>query len=54
MTTWTGVSVVKKYADTEKTTRTLSENFERFSQILKKQSGGKRYLVVYTHPTAII
>ena len=54
MTTWTGVSVVKDYTDTDKTTRTLSENFERFSQILKKQSGGKRYLVVYTHPTAII
>ena len=33
------VGVVVDYADTDKTTPTLSENFEAVSQILKQQSG---------------
>ena len=49
-----GVSVVNDYADTDKTLRALLENFEGFSQILKEQSGKKRYLDVFTHPKAII
>ena len=32
----------------DKTTRTLSENAEGFSQILKEQSGEKGYLDVFT------
>ena len=48
------VLVVVDYADTSMTTRTLFENFEGFSQILKKQSGKKSYLGVFTHPIAII
>ena len=47
------VSVVKNYADTTKTMRTLLENFEGFSQILWKQSGEKKYLDVFTYPIAI-
>ena len=50
MTTWigaeidadyadTGVSIVNYYADTDKTTQTLLENFEGFSPILKEKSG---------------
>ena len=35
------VSVVVDYADTSMTMRTLFENFEGFSEILKKQSGKK-------------
>ena len=35
------VLVVVDYADTSMTTRTLFENFEGFSQILKEQSGKK-------------
>ena len=46
--------VVIDYADTSMTTWTLFENFEGFSQILKEQSGKKRYLGVFTHPIAII
>ena len=48
------VGVVNDYPDTTKTKRTLLENFEGFSQILKEQSGEKRYLGVFTHPIAII
>ena len=48
------VPVVNNYADTDKTTWTLSVNFEGFSQILKEQSGEKRYFVVFTNPIAII
>ena len=48
-----GVGVVNNYANTDKTTRTLLENFEGFSQILKEQSGEKRYLGVFTNPIAI-
>ena len=33
--------MVNDYAYTDKTTRTLSENFEGFSQILKEKSGEK-------------
>ena len=48
-------STLFKYADsTEKTTRTLLENFEGFSHILKEHSGEKRYLGVFSNPTAII
>ena len=36
-----GDGVVNDYADTDKTTRTLSKNLEGFSQILKEQSGEK-------------
>ena len=54
MTTQTFAEIVLDYADTDKTTRTLSENFEGFSQILKEQSGEKRYLGVFTNPIAII
>ena len=54
MTTQTFAEIVLDYADTDKTTRTLSENFEGFSQILKEQSGEKMYLGVFTNPTAII
>ena len=46
--------MVNDYVDMDKTTPTLSENFEGFSQILKEQSGGKRYLGVFTTPIAII
>ena len=42
------------YRDTTMTTGTLLENFEGFSQILKEQSGEKRYLGVFTHPIAIL
>ena len=38
----------------DKTTRTLSENFEGFSQILKEQSGKKIYFGLFTNPIAII
>ena len=38
----------------DKTTQTLSEDFEGFSQILKEHSGKKRYLDVFTDPIAII
>ena len=48
------VGVVNNYADTSMTMWTLFENFEGFSQILKEQSGKKRYLGVFTHPIAII
>ena len=41
------VGVVNDYID--KTMWTLSENFEPFSQILKEQSGVKRYLGVFTN-----
>ena len=34
--------------------RTLLENFDHFSQILKEQSGEKRYMGVFTHSIAII
>ena len=44
----------KTYADTSMTMRTLFENFDGFSQILKEQSGEKRYLNVFTNPVAII
>ena len=37
-----------------KTMWTFSENFEGFSQILKEQSGEKRYLGVFTRSIAII
>ena len=55
------VSVVNDYAytrtpcprDTIKTMRTLLDNFEGFSQILKEQSGKKMYLGLVTHPIAI-
>ena len=36
-----GVRVVNNYADTSMTTKTLFENFEGFSQILKEQWGKK-------------
>ena len=49
-----GVSVVNDYADTDKTTQTLSENFEGFSQILKEQLGEQMYLGVFTSQIAII
>ena len=45
--------MVIDYADTYNTMQTLSENFEGFSQILKEQSGEKRYLDVFTHPIAL-
>ena len=48
MTTQTFAEIVLDYADTDKTTRTLSENFEGFSQILKEQSGKKGIWCVYT------
>ena len=38
----------------DKTTWTLSEIFEGFSQILKEQSGKKGLLDAFTHPIAII
>ena len=38
---------INEYADT-------FENFEGFAQILKEQSGKKRYLGVFTHTIAII
>ena len=34
--------------------RTLSENFEGFSQILKEQADEKRYWGVFTTPIAVI
>ena len=49
-----GVSVVKDYPDTDKTTRTLSENFRGFSLILKEQAGEKRCLGVFTNVIEII
>ena len=44
----------KTYADTSMTMRTLFENFDGFSQILKEQSGEKSDLNVFTNPVAII
>ena len=38
----------------DKIMQTLLENFEGFSQIFKEQSGGKRYLGVFTISTVII
>ena len=49
-----GVGIVNNYATTDKTLWTLSENFEEFSQMLKEQSGEKRYLGVFKNPAAII
>ena len=43
-----GVRLVNNYADTDITTQTLLKTFEGFSQILKEQSGKKRYLGVFT------
>ena len=48
------VSTYNGYADTIKTTRTLLENFEGFSQIPKEQSGKISYLGEFTCPIAII
>ena len=48
----TFVRIVNDYADTDKTMRTLSENFEGFSQILKATE--KRYLGIFTKQLAII
>ena len=45
---------VNDYVDTTKTMQTLSENFKGFSQILKEQSGEKRYLGGFKNPIAII
>ena len=36
------------------TKRTLSENFEGCSKMLKEQSGEERYLGVLTNPIAIV
>ena len=38
------VHIVNDYADMDKTTQTLYENFEGFWQILKEQSDKKSYL----------
>ena len=46
--------MVNDYPDTSMTTQTLFENFEGFSQILKEQSGKKRYFGVFTHPITIM
>ena len=43
-----GVDKVNDYADTSMTTRTLFENFESFSQILKEQSD-KKGIWVFLH-----
>ena len=48
------LTIVVDYADTTMTTQTLLEYLECFSQILKEQSGEKRYLGVFTQPTVII
>ena len=48
------MSTYNGYADTTKTTRTLLENFEGFSQIPKEQSGKISYLGEFTCPIAII
>ena len=40
------VRVVNDYVDTDKTTLTLLENLKGFSQILKEQSGEKKFLKV--------
>ena len=40
--------------DKSVTKRTLFENFEGFSHILKEQSVKKRYFGDFTHPMAII
>ena len=45
-----GMGIVNNYSERSMTTRTLLENFEGFSQILKEQSGEKRYLGVFTNP----
>ena len=47
-----GVGIVIDFTD--KTTPTLFESFEGFSQIIKEQSVEKRYLSVFTNPIAII
>ena len=49
-----GVGVVVDYANMTMTTQTLSENFKGFSQILKEQSGEKRYLGGFKNPITII
>ena len=43
----TRVRVVNDYADMTMTTRTLTANFEGFSQILKELEGGKAFGCVY-------
>ena len=48
-----GVGVVVDYANMTMTTQTLSENFKGFSQILKEQSGEKKYADVFTNSIAI-
>ena len=40
-----GLGVVNNYADTDKTTWTLFENFEGFSHFLMEQSGKKGFWV---------
>ena len=47
-------STTTQTEDMDKTTQKLLENFEGFSQILKKQSVEKRYLGLFTNPIAII
>ena len=47
-------AIANNYADTDRTTRTLLENFEDFSQILKEQAGEKRCVGVFTNTIAII
>ena len=48
-----GVGVVVDYTNMTMTTQTLSENFKGFSQILKEQSGKKKYADVFTNSIAI-
>ena len=48
------VGIVNDYPDMYKTTQTLSENFEGFSQILKEQSGKKvTWVHLCIHPIAL-
>ena len=42
------------YADTAMTTRTLLDNLDGFSQILKGHSSEKKFLGVFTYPIALI
>ena len=49
-----GVPVDVDYMDMDKTTQTLSVNFEGFSQILKEHQVKKRFLGVFTNSIVLI
>ena len=57
LTTWTrghDVCVVVDYADTDKTTQTLSKTLKASHRFLRNNQEKKRYLGVLSNPIAII